>query len=133
MNSIVRSRMVFGCQTWSLSQQLLSKISAAYIRILRKMTRGGYRRKPNSWSFVLTNEQILRHCGTESIGLFIRRQQRNYLAHTVRRDDTCASKLLTYNDNRRRPGRYVTTESMVLEQEAMSRDVFNRMALEKKF
>ena len=29
MNSIVRSRIIFGCQTWS--QQLLSKISAIYI------------------------------------------------------------------------------------------------------
>ena len=31
-----------------------------------KMTRRGYKRRPNSWSFVLTKE-ILRHCGTESI------------------------------------------------------------------
>ena len=59
MNSIVRSTMVYGCQTWSLTKQLLGKIKAAYSRILRKMVKGGYRRKRDYWSFVLTN---VRYC-----------------------------------------------------------------------
>ena len=133
MNSIVRSIMVYGCQTWSLTKQLLRKIKGAYSRILRKMVKGGYRRKIDSWSFVLTNDEILRQCETEDIEAYIRRQQRNYMAHTVRREDTSMSKLTTYNDDWRRPGRFITTETMVLKHERMNRDQFNRKELEREF
>ena len=47
--------------------------------MLRKMVKGGYRRKSNSCSFVLTNKEILKICKTENIDDYSSRVQRNYL------------------------------------------------------
>ena len=129
MNSLVRSRLVYGCQGWSLTKQLLQKISSSYSSILRKMINGGFRRKHDTWSFVLSNGDVLRQCGAENIESFIRRQQRNYLAHIVRQDDDSLCKRLTFNDDRRRQGRHTTTRTMVLEHEKLDGDEFNREAM----
>ena len=133
MNSIVRSRLVYGCQTWALTKQLIRRMKSTYSGILRKMIKGGFRRKTDTWSFVLTNEDILRQCGTEDIEAFIRRLQRNYLAHIVRHDDSSLSKRLTFDENGRRPGRHITMESMVHQHEQLDRDTFNRRAIERVF
>jgi len=133
MNSIVRSRLVYGCQTWSLTQQLLKRLKSVYNGFLRKMTKGGYRRKKDSWSFILSNDDILRLSGTEDIESFIRKQQRNYLAHLVRHDDESMSKRLVFEENPKRAGRHVTMEKMVYENEKVSRDTFNRLAVERKY
>merc|ERR1712015_217470 len=102
MNSMERSRLIYGCQTWSMTKQLLRKMIATYSGSLRKMIKGGFRRKEDSWSFVLTNENIRHQCNTEDIEVFIRRQQQNYLAHIIRQEDTSIVKRLTYNDDKRR-------------------------------
>ena len=133
MNSIVRSRLVYGCQTWSLTQQLLKRLKSVYNGFLRKMTKGGYRRKKDSWSFILSNDDILRLSGTEDIESFIRKQQRNYLAHLVRHDDESMSKRLVFEENPKRAGRHVTMEKMVYENEKVSRDTFNRLAVERRY
>ena len=133
MNSIVRSRLTYGCQTWSLTKHELQKVKSTYATILRKMIKGGFRRKRDSWSFALTNEDILRLCNTEDIESFIRRQQRNYLAHVIRHDDASISKRLTFNDDPRRPGRSTTMKTMVLTHERMGEDEFNRNAIERKY
>lgn len=132
MNSMVRSRLVYGCQTWSLTKQLLQKMKATYSGFLRKMIKGGFRRKKDSWSFVLTNENIRHQCNTEDIEVFIRRQQRNYLAHIIRHEDTSIAKRLTYNDDKRRPGRYITMEKMVLEHDQAGREEFARRAMNRE-
>ena len=133
MNSIVRSTLTFGCQTWSMSKQHLQRIISAYNSILRKMVKGGFRRKKNSWRFVLKNSDILRICGTEDIESYIRRQQRNYLAHVIRREDVSSIKRLAFNDNPRRPGRSITLKSMVLAHEKADEDEFIRNAIRRMY
>jgi len=133
MNSMVRSRLIYGCQAWSMTIQLLQKMKATYSGFLRKMVKGGFRRKEDSWSFVLTNENIRHQCNTEDIEVFIRRQQRNYLAHIIRQEDTSIVKRLTYNGDKRRPGRYITMERMVLEHDQAGREEFARRAMNREF
>ena len=133
LNLLVRSRLAYGCQTWSLTRQLVQRMRSTYTNMLRKMVKGGFRRKKDSWSFTLTNADILRLCGTEDIESYIRRQQRNYLAHLIRHDDTSISKRLTFSDNPRRPGRHITMKTMVLDNERMTEDAFNKHALLRKF
>ena len=91
MNAIVRSSLTYGCQTWALTGDLLQRIKVTYSGILQKMTKGGFRRKRDAWSFALSNGAILKLCGTEDIESFVRRQQRNYLAHVVRSNDKSLS------------------------------------------
>ena len=97
------------------------------------MIKGGFWRKTDTWSFVLTNEDILRQCGTEDIEAFIRGLQRNYLAHIVRHDDSSLSKMLTFDENGRRPGHHITMELMVHQHEQLDRDTFNRRVIERVF
>ena len=49
-NALVRSRLTYSCQTWSLTKKQLQHISASYMSMIRKMVRGGYRRKQNSYN-----------------------------------------------------------------------------------
>ena len=133
MNAIVRSRLTYGCQTWALTSGLLQRIKVTYSGILRKMTKGGFRRQKGAWSFALSNDAILKLCGTEDIELFVRRQQRNYLAHVVRSDDKSLSKRITFDDHIRRPGRHISMETMVHNHEKLLRDTFNTLALNRVF
>ena len=133
MNSLVRSRLVYGCQTWSLTQELIKRLKSVYNGFLRKMTKGGYRRKKDSWSFALTNDDIFRLSGIEDIESYIRKQQRNYLAHLVRHDDESLSKRLVFEENPKRAGRHVAMEKMVYEHEKVSQDTFNRLAVDRRY
>ena len=97
------------------------------------MTKGGYRRKKDSWSFALTNDDIFGLRGTEDIESYIRKQQRNYLAHLVRHDDESLSKRLVFEENPKRAGRHVAMEKMVYEHERVSRNTFNRLAVDRRY
>ena len=67
----------------------------------------------------LTNENVLRACDTESINTFIARQQKQFLAHIIRREEESIIKQLTFNDDSNRiPGPYMTLRSTVLKREA---------------
>ena len=81
LNSLVRSRLTYACQSWSITRVQLNRLSSTYCAMLRKMIKGGYRRKPHTWSFQLSNQDLLRIGNTEDIGDFVARQQRNYAAH----------------------------------------------------
>ena len=47
LNSLVRSRLTYSCQAWSMTKLQLARVGSAYMAMLRKMVSGGYRRKPN--------------------------------------------------------------------------------------
>ena len=53
--------------------------------MLRKMVKGGYRRKSETeWNFQLTNNDLHNICKTEDINAFVLRQQKKYLAHLAK-------------------------------------------------
>ena len=56
----------------------MAKLNSTYTLMLRKMIRGGFRRKPNEWGFILKNEDLLKICKTESIEIFMERQRKRY-------------------------------------------------------
>ena len=58
LNALVRSRLTYSCQTWSISRVQFQRLSSVYCSMLRKMIKGGYRRKRDSWSYVLSNKDI---------------------------------------------------------------------------
>ena len=99
LNSLVRSRLTYACQSWSITRIQLNRLSSTYCAMLRKMIKGGYRRKQNTWSFEITNQDLLRIGNTEDISDFIARQQRNYAAHVIRKEITSALKRRMFNDD----------------------------------
>ena len=86
LNSLVRSRVVYACQVWNITKAQLQRLNAMYMTCIQKMTKGGYIRKPDSWSFVHTNDDLLRMSKTISLESFVHKQQRNYVAHIIRKD-----------------------------------------------
>ena len=133
-NALVRSRLVYGCQTWSLTVNQLQRIKSCYTTMLRKMLRNGYRRVEGTFRYVLTNEQIFKICGTSCVGGFIANQQKKYLAHVVRMDDSATAKRLAFNANRSTvPGRIVTLFSSVLMNEGCTTEEFCRNAALRMF
>ena len=100
LNTLVRSRLTYACQSWTVTQTQLARLKSTYCSMLRKMVKGGYRREKDKWNFVLSNEQLLEMAKTEDIQLFIKRQQRNFAAHIVRKKNASTSKRLMFNNDR---------------------------------
>ena len=125
LNSLVRSRLVYGCQTWVINSHQMNRISAAYNGMLRKMTKGGYKRKADSWAFVHTNIDIQRMAKVESLESFVKKQQRNYVAHIIRKENSSLVKRLLFNNNvSHRQGPQTTILSSVLKNENATDNTF---------
>ena len=115
LNSLVRSRLVYACQTWCVTRVQLNRINSFYTSFIRKMVNGGYKRKDNTWHFVLTNENLLSMANTIDLSTFIGKQQRSYVGKIIRKDNqSIVKRLLFNNDYSRKPGRQLTLLSNVL-------------------
>ena len=99
LNSLVRSRMLYSCQTWCCTKTQLTHINAIYMSFLRRMIKGGYRRKDDSWAFVLKNSDLLRIAKTEDVHSFVNRQRTNLVAKINQKENTSILKRLLYNDD----------------------------------
>ena len=109
LNSLVRSRLTYACQTWTLDSTQMDHLNSTYISFIRKMVRGGFKRDADSWSFQMTNNHLLRIGGTEDLKTFVATQQRQYIAHTIRKDDeSMAKKLLFHYGMNTRRGTHTT-------------------------
>ena len=99
LNSLVRSRMLYSCQTWCCTKTQLSHINAIYLSFLRRMIKGGYRRKDDSWAFALKNSDLLRIAKTEDVHSFVNRQRSSFVAKINQKENTSILKRLLYNDD----------------------------------
>ena len=112
----------------------MNKLNEAYNRMLRKMIKGGFKRKENSWSFVLKNDDVLRISKTTPLESFINKQQRNYTAHVIRKENQCIVKRLLFEDNRsRKQGPHQSLLGRVLKSENTTAEMFFKNAIERKF
>ena len=133
LNSIVRSRLTYGCQTWILTTAQKDRLNAAYTSMIRKMVRGGYKRKKDEWGYKLTNQNLLDIGKTEAISAFIERQKKRYLAHLIRLPNISVIKRILFNsDTTTVPGRQTTFLQSVLDVQNMNLQQFGRLALAKK-
>ena len=137
MDSYVRSRLTYACQNWNLNQTQFDRLDVCYRRFLRRMIRGGFKRKEgesNEFSLKINNAKLHRLCGTRDVSHFIQEQQCNYAAHIVRTASDRSTKKLMFNtDKYTKAGRTIPT---LLEQAASSRnctiDGFCNYAMAKK-
>ena len=100
LNSLVRSRIAYSCQTWNCTKTQLNQLNSLYLGFIRRMVTGGYKRKENSWSYVFTNKALLELAQTEDLTSFVRTQQRKYVEQILLRDNENTVKRLLLNDNR---------------------------------
>lgn len=121
LNALVRSRLTYACQTWSLNLQTQQRVNSAYMGMLRKMVRQGYKRVPGTYRFYLSNADLLNICGTQDPMQYIARQQKKFVGHIIRESDTTSTKRLLFNCNPQTiQGRQMSLLSRVLMQEQCS-------------
>ena len=59
VNALVRSRLTYGCQVWTLSTEQWRRINSFYCGLLRRMVRGGFKRRENSMALRISNESLI--------------------------------------------------------------------------
>ena len=115
LNAMVRSRLTYSCQTWNLSVKQSDRLNVVYRGFLRRMMKGGFRRKTGSdqeetFHYRYTNENVHSICKTIDVCEFIQDQQRKYTYHIIRSDWNNSTKKLMFNaDTYRKRGRHVPT------------------------
>lgn len=137
MNSYVRSRLTYACQNWNLKLSQFNRLDVCYRTFLRRMVRGGFRRKDNDvnqFNLRINNAKLHKLCGTRDVSQFIKEQQSNYAAHVIRTSSGRNAKKLMFNDDKcTKAGRTIST---LLEQAAEGRnetvDAFCNYAMAKK-
>ena len=134
LNALIRSRLVHGCQTWNVNQTQLKRVGTSYNKMLRKLVKGGYKRREGSWSFVHRNEDILRMAKTLPLESFVKNQQRNYVAHIIRKNNSSIVKKLIFNSNEsRKQGPQQSLLSNVLKNEGCTLQELMINAVNRKF
>ena len=77
LESLVRSRLLYSVQAWSLNFEEMRRIEVVYRGFLRKMVRGGYRKVgvnedgKNAQAFVISNERLYDITKTAALSSFI--------------------------------------------------------------
>ena len=120
LNGFVRSRLTYGCHAWRPTQAELSKLNATYNKFLRSMIWNGFKRKQEhcnyndentteiDWSYKITNEKLYEITNTVNITTYYEKQQKQWIAHVIRRENNHPCKMLTFHTNRiKRRGRKV--------------------------
>ena len=102
------------------------------------MVRNGFKyvdETNNNFRLIIENNHLHRICGTKDVCVFIKDQQRKFLAHVVRMDVERNVKLLNFNDDkcvkRGRPVKSLLEQ--VTENLNMTVDAFCTMALKRNY
>ena len=95
----VWSTLLYGCESWTISQTMEKKIMAAEMWFLRRMMR-------IKWTDRITNKEVLRRAHTERdlINTIINKQIR-FLGHVIRKDTIEALVLMGKIEGKRGRGR----------------------------
>ena len=116
-----------------LHQSTTQQVILLYMSFIRKITKGGYRRKEDSMAYVYSNEDLLKIAQTTDLNTFIKQQQRNYVCHIVRKDNSSIVKRLLFNNNTAtKRGPQTTVLSEVLKSEKCTPSELFRSAMQRK-
>ena len=116
LQAFVRSRLLYGCQSWDLREAEIKKFEACWHGFLRRMVNKGFRRKNDrktadsngfevDMAYVYSNEDLIRITETVPLRQFIYTQQLKYTAHLVRLPNTDMRKQILFA----KPGRNKTS------------------------
>ena len=103
LNSFVRSRLTYSCKNQNLTVGQFEKLDVTYRSLVRKMIRGGFKSIGDNdeyFRYKLNNLKIHAICCTSDVSNFIRKQQKNYAGHLVRRHIEHCEKQLMFKDNK---------------------------------
>ena len=109
----VLSVLLYGCETWKVTNKIVGKIQVFVNRSLRQILK-------IFWPKTISNEDLWRTTKFEEMVVYIRRKKWNWIGHTLRKgNDDLAKQALDWNpQGTRRPGRPAETWSRTVRTEA---------------
>ena len=100
LDSMVRSRVTYSCQTWSITKTQLNRLQSLYMSFIRKMVNGGYKRKrEDQWNYLYTNNYLLKVSGASNLTSFVQQQQYGFVIRIIGKENKSIVKRLMFNDN----------------------------------
>lgn len=129
LNSFVRSRLVYGCQSWKPTAKEIEKMDVKYRYYLRTLLRNGFqRRKPPKkkkkkkkglddlddddeededdesvdFSYVVSNSKLFELTKTTNLSDFFKKQQKSWVAHIIRQPNYEVTKQLLFEATKNR-------------------------------
>ena len=99
-NACVKSVLLYGCETWLVTNEIERKIQTFVNRRLRYILRIW-------WPNIISNKDLWKAKGQENINLEIRKRKFRWISHTLRKEDGEVSKaaLLWNPQGNRKRGR----------------------------
>ena len=73
LNSLVRSRLVYNCQTWPMTKTQINTLNAAYVRFLRQLLRHGQTKIGDTYKPKIKNDEVYRLTKSEHLFTYIER------------------------------------------------------------
>ena len=92
----VRSRLTYALQSDRLTRRQCDNIDSVWMRMLRSMVRGGFRRKYGEHSYTLSNASILTTCNTRSASSFCKQQHLKFIGHITRMENNAIQKQMLF-------------------------------------
>ena len=102
LQMFVRTRLLYGVQSWNLKEAEIKRIEVVWHGFLRRMVNGGFSRKESNdptvenFSFKYSNDDLVKMTATSSIRHFIYNQQLKYIAHVCRLPNVDARKKMLF-------------------------------------
>ena len=108
--SLVRSRMCYLCQGWTITKAQIQQLQSTFNKFLRYLVNGGLRRQESEQytrkdgtegefaKYVMTNAEIYTATKAESLESYINKQRSKWIGNCVRSEDTTFVKQLTFPD-----------------------------------
>ena len=99
LEACVRPRLTYATQSWRPSEQQMKKLESCWHGFLRRMVKGGFRRKPaeseneTNFSLVYSNIEIVNIIKSKPLRDFINLQYLRYIGHVCRRSNNNITKL----------------------------------------
>ena len=89
--SVVESLLLYGCETWSLTDTFMTKLDSNYTRLLRYV-------QGIHWSERITNEVV--YNGLIKLSATIRKRRLQFAGHCIRAVNQVVSKLVLWEADR---------------------------------
>ena len=80
LNACVKSVLLYGCETWLVTNEIQCKIQTFVNRCLRYILRIW-------WSNIISHKDPWKVTGQEDINLVIRKRKFRWIGHTLRKED----------------------------------------------
>uniref|UniRef100_A0A8D9ADY8 Craniofacial development protein 2 n=1 Tax=Cacopsylla melanoneura TaxID=428564 RepID=A0A8D9ADY8_9HEMI len=107
----VKSVLLYGCQTWKVSQKITGQLQVFINRCLRNILN-------IYWPKTISNEDLWSTCHQTPVDLTIKQRKYGWIGHTLRRQNTIPKEALEWNpQGKRRVGRPRNTWRRTIEKE----------------